>query len=219
MKVLSLRKPESIFSSFKDRDDPVAALHLADLQLTYETFMAGELFVRFTSGDRKGSIAHLKPDPDRSNENNLRIDYSRSFRNETEYRIEGDLWNGILTWDGRRNKVKTWFPSYYDEFEYLIGYDGPTVWEMFDHKAAKAAVLENPDQKDIDGNVLSIGDKVLYINARYGSGMVLDRGEIKEFKVVADSKKTEISVIIENQDGVVSTLKHPEAMVSKVFAG
>lgn len=219
MKVLSLRKPEGIYNGFKDKDDPVAALHLADLQLVYETFLAGELFVRFTTGDRKGSIAHLIPDPQyiKANSTGPEIGFNRSFYNDSKFKIENYMWFGHFTWDGRRNKVKSAFPSYYDEFEYLIDYDGPTVWELFDAKAAKARALKDPMIKDFEGHLLSVGDKVLYINARYGSGMVLDRGEIKEFKVVADSKKTEISVIIENEQGQTSTLKYPEAMVSKVL--
>lgn len=218
MKVLSLRKPESIYNGFKDKDDPVAALYLADLQLVYDTFMAGELYVRFITGDRKGSIAHLTPDPqyEKANSTGPSIEWHRSFYNDSKYTIVGNMWFGFFTWDGRRNKVKDSFPSYYDEVEYLIGYDGPTVWELFDAKAAKAEVLKNPDQVDIDGKTLSIGDNVLYINARYGSGMTLDHGTIKEFKAVVDSKKTEITTIIENAEGVISTLKYPHQMVCKV---
>jgi hypothetical protein len=90
------------------------------------------------------------------------------------------------------------------------------VWEKFDAKAAKDEILKNPDQKDINGRVLSIGDRVLYINARYGSRMTLDEGSVTEFLVSANSKGHAISVVIESKAGEESNLQYPESMVYKL---
>ena len=75
--------------------------------------------------------------------------------------------------------------------------------------------MKNPDQKDIDGNILNIGDNVLYINARYGSGMELCHGKIKEFKAKVDSRRTEIFTVVENAEGVLSTISHSHCMIWK----
>lgn len=122
----------------------------------------------------------------------------------------------IATWDGRRNKVKVTVPNHYEPAEILLDYDGPTIWEKFDAKAAKEELLKNPDQKDIKGNVLSVGDRVLYINARYGSRMTLDEGKIVEFAASVNSKAHAFSTIIESDTGEQSTLQYPESMVYKL---
>lgn len=51
---------------------------------------------------------------------------------------------------------------------------------------------------DIDGNELSEGDEVLYLNLRYGSGGTLCHGNVKSFK--AHARDGYVSVIIENKD-------------------
>jgi hypothetical protein len=88
---------------------------------------------------------------------------------------------------------------------------------LFDAKAAKAEILKNPDQKDINGKVLGVGDRVLYINARYGSRMILDQGTVKEFLAAANSKGHSIATVITSEDGgEESSLQYPESMVYRM---
>jgi uncharacterized Zn ribbon protein len=102
------------------------------------------------------------------------------------------------------------------ETEFLIDYGGPTVWKKFDAKAAKNEILKNPDQRDINDNVLSVGDRVLYINARYGSRMTLDEGTVLEFLASVDSKGHSITTVIESKTGEQSSLSYPESMVYRL---
>lgn len=216
MEVLNLKNP--YLNGFADENDPVALSYLEQLKSVKEALTSGRLYCRYVDGDRKGSVAKLIPDPAYSHiaDRVPDIRYSASSWNKGPwYRFENDMFFMIATWKGRKNRVKeTW--SYYSQFEFLIGDNIETVWEKFDAKAAKEQILKNPDQKDIDGNVLTVGDKVMFINARYGSRMVLERGTIKEFKAVVDSKKTVITTIIENSEGALSTLSYPEDMVCKI---
>lgn len=205
-------------NGFEKEDDPVAVDYLELLKKAHAAFYAGTLYIRFNDGDRKGSIAKVIPDPafgDRQNKIPA-IRWNRSFHNKSDYRFENNTFYGVATWDDRRNKVKVSFPDWYQTVEILLDYDGPTIWQKFDAGAAKEEVLKNPDQRDINDDVLEIGDRVLYINLRYGSGAILDRGNIKEFKVVANSKTTTITTIIESNDGELSELSYPGKMVWKV---
>lgn len=216
MEVLTMKNP--YLNGFADEKDPQALLYLDQLKAVKEALREGKLYCRYTDGDRKGSVAKLIPDPAYSHVKDREpgIRYSSSaWQKGPWYRFENDMFFMIATWNGRKNKVKeTW--SYYSEFEFIIGDTVETIWAKFDAKAAKEEVLKNPEQKDIDGNLLNVGDAVMFINARYGSRMVLERGRIKEFKVVVDSKKTSISTVIENGDGALSTLSYPEDMICKI---
>lgn len=205
-------------NGFENENDPVALRYLEQLKEVHNALHAGTLYIRYVKGDRAGSIAHVKPDPaySKANDREPAIRFNRSFSNKSDFRFENDRFYVIATWDGRRNQVKESLPFYNQEIEILLDYDGPTVWQKFDAKAAKEEVLKNPDQKDIDGNVLNIGDRVFYINARYGSGFGLERGTIKEFKAVVDSKSTTISTIVVNDQGVESKLNYPESMTCKI---
>lgn len=214
--VLEMKNP--YLNGFADENDPVALDYLGKLKAVKEALGSDRLYCRYVDGDRKGSIAKLTPDPNYSHiEDRMpEIRYS-SYRSQNGpwYQFENDMFFMIATWKGRKNKVKeSW--SYYSQFEFIIGDDIDTVWCKFDAKSAKEEVLKNPDQKDIDGNILNVGDKVMFVNARYGSRMVLERGTVKEFKVVVDSKKTSISTVIENGEGVLSTLSYSEDMVCKI---
>lgn len=216
MEVLKLKNP--YLNGFGDENDPIALEYLDKLKAIKEALNSGRLYCQYIDGDRKGSVAKLIPDPSYTNAmaNVPSIRYSSSaFQKGPWYRFENDMFFMIATWNGRKNKVKeTW--SYYSQFEFIIGDNIETVWQKFDAKTAKEEVLQNPNQKDIDGNVLNVDDNVMFINARYGSRMVLERGRIKDFKVVVDSKKTSISTVIENSEGALSTLSYPEDMVCKI---
>ncbi|MBX9732554.1 MAG: hypothetical protein K2X37_00700 [Chitinophagaceae bacterium] len=216
MEVLNMKNPH--INGFADQNDPEALLYLDKLKAVKDALGAGRLYCRYIDGDRKGSVAKLIPDPAYSHLKDedpaIRHSYS-SWQKGPWFCFENDMFFMIATWNSRKNKVKeTW--SYYSQFEFIIGDDVETVWEKFDAKAAKEEVLKNPDQKDIDGNILKVDDNVMFINARYGSRMVLERGRIKEFKVVVDSKKTSISTVIENGEGALSTLSYPEDMVCRI---
>jgi hypothetical protein len=211
--VITLKNP--FYNGFEDANDPVALEYLAKLKTVFNAFKSGTLYVRFIDGDRKGSIAHLKVHPQLTYDEPC-IGYHRSYYNNSHYRITNESRFGVLTWDKRKNKVRHYFPTPRDEVEYLIGYDGPTIWEKFDAKAAKEEILQLQTEHDINGNYLSVGDRVLYVNIRYGSGTTLEIGTIKEFKVSVDSKRAEVSTVIESDAGVLSTLKYPSSMVCKI---
>lgn len=216
MEVISLKNP--YVNGFADENDPEVLAHLAKLKAVKQALLDGRLYARYIDGDRRGSVAKMVPDPAYSGANDREpgIRYSSShFQKGPWYRFENDMFFMIATWNGRKNKVKE-SVSYYSQFELIIGDNVETIWQKFDAKSAKEEVLKNPDQKDIDGTVLNIGDNVMFINARYGSRMVLERGRVKEFKVVVDSKKTSISTVIENSEGALSTLSYPEDMVCKI---
>lgn len=216
MEVINIKNP--YLNGFADEKDPQALAYLNQLKVLKKAIREGRLYCRYTDGDRKGSVAKLIPDPAYSHieDREPSIRYSPvSWNKGPWYRLENDMFFMLATWKGRKNKVKeSW--SYYSQFEFIVGDGVETIWEKFDAKSAKEEVLKNPDQKDIDGNILAVGDNVMFINARYGSRMVLERGKVKEFKVVVDSKKTSISTVIENNDGSLSTLSYPEDMVCKI---
>lgn len=214
MKVITLKMPNSIINGFATEDDPEALKYLRDLKAAYEALNNGTLHCRFTGGDRKGSIAKLSPEPGAPNEAPvIGHRYGGAWKGKA-FTMHNHYFYTICSWTGRKNKVKVSFPHH--EIELLLGYKGPTVWEKFDTKAAKEEALKNPDQRDIDGQVLGVGDQVLYINARYGARMVLTHGTIKEFKAVADSKGVTITTIVENKDGELSAMLYPESMIYRV---
>ncbi len=213
MEVISLDPYRN--SHFSKEDDPEALEYLDSLIKVYEALENGTLYCRYIDGDRKGSIARLIRDPQYRVDEKPTIGYGyRGYRDGPQFTIRNNRFHVISTWDGRKNKVKESLP--HREAELLIGYEGPTVWEKFDAKAAKEEILKNPNQKDIDGNVLAIGDKVMYVNARYGSGMVLTRGVITEFLASVNSQGFSITTVIESKDGEISNLSYPENMVSKL---
>lgn len=188
---------------------------MKELIAVYKALNAGTLHCRFVAGDREGSIAKLTIDPDVKNEPPLiRHKYGGWNNDKWKFQICNYYFSTICTWKGRKNKVKLFLP--HREVELLLNYNGPTIWEKFDAKAAKEEVLKNPDQRDIDGNVLCIGDSVLFINARYGTRMVLSRGTITEFKVVANSRGATITTVINDEGGARSELSYPQDMVYKI---
>ena len=124
-----------------------------------------------------------------------------------------------MRWDKRRNRIK-WHT--YDHCEYLRDYDGPTVWKKFDKKAAAKKLLKENDILDREKQVLKVGDRVIYINARYGSGACLDRGTIEEIKfnvqksTYFNKEQYQVHVIIKNDNGQKSDIKNPQLSVIKI---
>lgn len=158
------------------------------------------VYIKFLKGDRAGSIARFEMDHlhdfktanghQRKGGFNARVNPNARVhvggRQQHGYRYEG-IAHGVALWDGRRNKIKVCVPH---GFAWLKGYEGPTVWEKFDAKAAKKARLDNPQETDIDGKLLAVGDKVLYINSRYGSGSELCHGKVIRFDATRDTTFT-----------------------------
>ena len=202
-----------------------------------EKITAGErVYIRITAGELKGSIAYIKKfNDDYQYELKGSIAYIKKFNDDYQYneprlsrsrtfgepktRISNASLNVILAWDKRRNLIK-W--STYDHCEYLRDYDGPTVWEKFDKKAAEKKLLEENRILDRDNNILNVGDRVIYINARYGSGASLDRGRIEKIKfnvqktAYNDSEYKTIHVIIRNDNGSKSDIKNPHLSIIKI---
>lgn len=201
----------------KQENDPKLVEYVSCINEAKRRLKANEtLYVRFDHGDRKGSIAKAVYNPD------YRIDtlepaiierYRNYWgNNEATYHAKNDDFYVICRWDGRSNKVK----ASSHELTLLLNYTGPTVWNKFDAKAAKEKLLAEYDIQDIDGKVLSVGDSVLYINARYGSGMELCHGKIKEITAKVDSQRHEFNTVIEKDgDGVISTIKNHSSMIWK----
>ena len=202
---------------FDDPADPEAVAYIAARNELYDRMMNGTLFVKFISGDRKGSIARMKPDPRYADHPQPRAsikDAHRYWNDPQRYQVDWAWFSGICKWDKRKNSCQLTMPD--ADAVFLPNYDGPTIYEMFDRKAAKTELLKNPDQTDIDGNVLAIGDKVLYINARYYAGMELCHGTIQEFKVTADSKGHSFTTVVKNDEAdEVSSISYPWQMIYK----
>jgi hypothetical protein len=198
---------------FETEDDPLAVSYCAARNALLDKILGGKLYVKFIAGDRKGSIAKVQMDPEVVY--GRAVMQSRSWQGETQYMITNPyIFGGIAKWDKRKNSCQLSLPD--ASVIFLPNYTGPTVYEMFDRKAAKNELLKDPDQRDIDGKLLSVGDQVLYINARYGSGFLLCHGAIKEFKVVADSKGHSFTTIVKNDEGdEESSISYPTQMIWK----
>lgn len=203
--------------SFENENDPKVQEYVSRIKMMQEKAKAGNLYIKFIDGDRKGSIARVIPSKKYEQELPcVKIDerHDREWGTrdwKTTYRIEGDHFCVTAKWDKRQNSPELTLPD--RDIVFLPNYTGPTVWELFDSKAAKAKALKNPKRKDIDGKMLNVGDKVLYVN---GSGVTLCHGTIKEFKATADSKRTHISIVIEREgDKVLSTINNSTEMIYK----
>jgi hypothetical protein len=159
------------------------------------------IYIKILSGERKGSIVKFI-----SNEflhAFVRQQYGYHYCDRrTHYEVEGK--SGHFVWEDRRNKIQAYL-SFYESYAWLKDYEGPTVYKRLDKKKIIKETIKSKSQKDIDGNDLKIGDKVLYCNIRYGGGTVLCKGTVKEFKgkvvVYHSDKRTHIYTIILNEDG------------------
>lgn len=204
-------------SSFDESLMADAIVYLDKLREVHSELLKGKLYVRFTDGDRKGSIARLELDPAyRGGDKVPCID--RTYRHYSSdgptYEIRNGMFNCIARWDKRSNKPKVPLGYSNSEMEVLIGYDGPTIWEKFDANAAREKLLENPDIRDIDGKKVEVGSKVMYINARYGDRLTLCHGTVDEFRVSVDSKGHSFAtIVVEDGTTTESSLRHPESML------
>jgi len=135
------------------------------------------IYIKILTGERRGSIGKFIP-----NKDIIHTVYFSSYDNTYRYIAVA---TGHMVWDGSKNKIRVhlyargWDP----EYSWLKDYTGSTIFKKFNKKKYKEKVLKSITQTDIDGNVLETGDKVLYVNIRYGLGSHLCRGKITGFDV------------------------------------
>lgn len=150
------------------------------------------IYVKVLSGDWKGSIAKLNP---------TRWTTPKYIKLIDREEFRGEI-GGNLYWDGRRNSVK--FSTFNNTVVWLENYNGPTVYCKIDRKAANAKLISRFVIKDRNGNILNIGDNVIYADIRYGEGTSLEFGKISEFIV----KSSVVYVVVKNnENSVLSTIK------------
>lgn len=168
----------------------------------------GKCYIEILEGDYKGSIAIF-----------TQLDYDAvedvvDYRtlSSTYYNLKS-YWSGRLSWQGKRNN-----PSFLlrnGSAIVLPEYSGNTVFKKRNLKAEAEKLLSSAKPADIDGYDIEIGDKVLYMNLRYGSGGILSKGIVKNFK--AHARDGYVSVIVENSDvkGEESQLHYPHRQIFK----
>lgn len=205
-----LQRPRQYYGS---EDDPEAVLYCLARNALFDQALNSTLYVKFIDGDRKGSIARFVVD---TQYKHRRAEIVHRWHNwsdqRPQYEIDGNWMAGTAKWDKRKNSCQLHLPS--PEVVFLPNYQGLTIYQMFDRKAAKEKLLASPDQHDIDGKLLAVGDKVLYINTRYGSGSMLCHGVISEFRVSADSKGHSFTTIVKNDEGdEESAISYPWQMI------
>ncbi|UZV41191.1 hypothetical protein vBVpaMR16F_125 [Vibrio phage vB_VpaM_R16F] len=167
----------------------------------------GFCHVRVNGGDYDGSIAKFTLDDDIDRDLYTRNWYSSDKSFMVEY-----AYHGRLSWVGKRNNPK--FTLMNSTCDVLLDYEGEEILKRFDLKKEGKKLLEQ-DVEDIYGNKLTKGDKVLYMNLRYGSGGMLCHGTVKSFK--AHARDGYVSVIIENDNcsGEESECRQPYNQVYK----
>lgn len=168
----------------------------------------GYAYVEVLEGDYKGSIAKFTVTEKLTKDFPVHMCYCRDIAYNFKH-----WWKGKLSWKGKRNNPQ--FKVSNSSCVILQGYEGDTILKRFDIRKEAKKLLDDTELCDIDGNILKIGDEVLYMNLRYGCGGRLDRGVIKEFKPHA--RQQYISVIISNMDGdEESELNYPNTQILKI---
>ncbi len=164
--------------------------------------LGNDIYLLFLNGDRKGSIARFIHEG------------HTAFQGKTKYASSASHLYGHCVWDDRKNKIQWGLTSPYTVW--LPDHVGPTVWAKFDAKAAKADLLNNVAEQDIDGKRLAIGDEVIYVNSRYGSGTELCHGTIDRFEAKADSRShTVFTIVKERGKDVESKIQYPGSYIWK----
>lgn len=181
------------------------------------------VYIGYPDGERAGSIGYIKK---------LECDVEKIVPSVNYsaigYRMyDGGGWrcypgfHAVLAWDKRPNKLKCYIGH---DMVYFPDYGGPTLWEKFDKKAAEKKATEAVVVKDREGNVLEVGDPVIYINSRYGSGARLERGIVSDIKVKVRVQRrgdySELQVIVQNTKGVEeSKIRNPEYYILRTGVG
>lgn len=147
--------------------------------------------VRVLEGDYDGSVAKFTLDEGCPLKELYRCNYSI----EDVYNVVYSF-SGKLSWKGKRNNPK--FLLINRACEVILNGDHTIeVFERFDIKKEKENLLKHKVY-DIDSNELNVGDEVIYLNMRYGSGGALCHGKVKEFK--AHARDGYVSVIVSNEN-------------------
>ncbi|QQG33938.1 hypothetical protein ZPAH1_orf00176 [Aeromonas phage ZPAH1] len=153
----------------------------------------GYCYIYVTSGDYTGSVAKFIPaDGEFDNHKTL---YWRTYSRETSYNSKYYV-NGRLKWVGKKNNPK--FTLMSKSCYVIIPDEGEKIEEVlvrYDPKKERESM--ELSAKDIDGRSIEIGDLVLYINTRYGSGSELCHGRVKAFK--GYPRDGVVSIIISNE--------------------
>lgn len=190
-------KPEGTSSQWhKDEDSLLADEGFKNLKKIYEHLKTYKYcHVCVLDGDYKGSIAKFTVDDELENSGYRADELYYPVHNGTKWFNVKYYWDGRLSWKGKRNNPK--FTLMDSTCEVILGYEGEEVFKRFNLKVEGEKLLSQ-DTYDIDGNKLSKGDKVLYLNIRYGIGGTLCHGIVKSFK--AHARDGYVSVIVENKD-------------------
>ena len=152
--------------------------------------------LRIIGGDYDGSIAKFTVDTPSGHKSYHEDELYYPVYNGSKWFNVKYCWNGKLSWKGKRNNPK--FMLMNSTCEVLLDYEGEEILKRFDLKKEGKKLLEQ-DIFDIDGQKLSVGDKVLYMNIRYGNGAELCHGSVKNFK--AHARDGYVSVIILHESG------------------
>ena len=174
------------------------------------------VYIGYPEGERAGSIGYIK-------KLECNVDRISPSVNYSAYGYGGGWrcnpgFHAVLAWDKRPNKLKCYIGH---DMVYFPDYTGPTLWEKFDQKGAEQKATEAVVVLDREGNVLEVGDPVIYINSRYGSGARLDRGIVSDIKVKVRVQRrgdySELNVIVQNANGTEeSKIRNPEYYILKV---
>ena len=201
-----LKAPPSYSRNSEDTEviDAMLKIYVEMEQL----FEKGEpIYLEWLTGPRCGSISRLVSHKS----------YKQTFANA---RLSTRMFPiyGSAKWDDKSHKpdCTVYFRG---DFAWLKGYDGPTVWKKIDLTDEYKELKDNPNQRDIHGNTIAVGDKVYFCNMAYGQGSTLMVGKIADFHVVKGTTScrvvTEIDFVI---DGVYRSMKteNPHRIVAKI---
>lgn len=166
----------------------------------------GHCYVYILGGDYKDSIAKFSVDKAWVDKHQIipRRSYDGGW-NINSY------WSGRLSWVGKRNNPK--FIITPRSAGWLKDYSGETKLVKLDLKKEAASLLENYYVTDIEGNEISIGDNVIYMNLRYGYGGRLCRGQVVELKPHVRSESIHVVIRNDNDHDELSELKYPNIQV------
>lgn len=142
-------------SALNDRSPEVIQYHQTIAKLQAKIAAGEPIYVSFKDERRKGSIAKLT---------NITIT-RRQPSNHSWYGpkfITFDISDLEVAWDGRKNKIQPW----YTDIEWLINYEGPTVWAW---EVSPRTKKEIPKVYDRLGEEIQPGNFVSFIYQKYGA--------------------------------------------------
>ncbi len=163
------------------------------------------LFIKVLKGDYKDSIAIFTPLEDSLKDDVVIRNYGGDFNISC-------FWSGRLSWKGKKNNPQ--FMITPNSCMILEDYKGNTLLKRFNLKEESKKLLQG-SVEDMDGNTLAKGDKVLYMNLRYGCGGKLCHGTVSDFK--AHARQDYLSVLVSNDfnNDEISDLNYPHQQIYK----